>query len=170
GPTQTAQITFNAPRNGYRYVEGASGWNLNDHIAGSDNILCSPADARIECLHPGMELVVGTPPVQEPAIGVPGQFNIRGGSGAAKIAGLIDLMNAFDPGLLTSPADPLGFKGVGFMGGDILIGGLGSDILEGKAGDDLIDGDVWLNVQLRAVLNDGTIKLVDDPRLLVDDV
>src|SRR5262249_33872791 len=135
-----------------------------------DNILCSPADARIECLHPGMELVVGTPPVQEPAIGVPGQFNIRGGSGAAKIAGLIDLMNAVDPRLLTSPAEPLGFKGVGCMGGAMRSGGLGSDILEGKAGDDLIDGDVWLNVQLRAVLNDGTIKLVDDPRLLVDDV
>src|SRR5207237_5957143 len=39
-----------------------------------------------------------------------------------------------------------------------------------KQGDDLIDGDLWLNVQLRAVLNDGTIKLVDDPRLLADDV
>ena len=70
---------------------------------------------------------------------------------------------------LTDPAIP-GIKGVGFMGGDILLGGRGSDTLEGKAGDDLIDGDVWLNVQLRAVMNDGTIKLVDDPRDLVDDV
>src|SRR5262249_43537680 len=61
-------------------------------------------------------------------------------------------------------------KGVGFMGGDIILGGRGNDLLEGKMGDDLIDGDRWLNVQLRAVLNDGTIKLVDDPRLLTDDV
>jgi Ca2+-binding RTX toxin-like protein len=42
------------------------------------------------------------------------------------------------------------------MGGDILLGGTGSDVLEGKLGDDLIDGDRWLNVQLRAVMNDGT--------------
>ena len=34
-----------------------------------------------------------------------------------------------------------GIKGVGFMGGDILLGGRGSDLLEGKQGDDLIDGD-----------------------------
>jgi beta-lactam-binding protein with PASTA domain len=163
-------INFNDLRNRYRFVDGASGWDLDDHIAGSDNILCAPTDARLECLHPGMELVVGTPPVQVPAKGVAGQVNFRGGSGAAKIAGLIDLMNAFDPTLLTSPADPNGFKGVGFMGGDILLGGKGSDVLEGKQGDDLIDGDVWLNVQLRAVMNDGTIKLVDDPRLLADDV
>ncbi|PYR33850.1 MAG: hypothetical protein DMF93_24400, partial [Acidobacteria bacterium] len=163
-------INFNDLRNRYRFVDGASGWDLDDHIAGSNNILCSPLDGRLECLHPGMELQVGTPPVQVPAVGVPGQVNFRGGSGAAKIAGLTALMNAFGPTLLTSPADPAGFKGVGFMGGDILLGGLGSDILEGKQGDDLIDGDVWLNVQLRAVLNDGTIKLVDDPRLLADDV
>src|SRR5262249_12604352 len=174
-----APINFNDLRNRYRYVDGASGWNLDDHIAGSDNILCSPADARVECLHPGMELVVGTAPVPEDALGpapapgaprpVIGQ-NFPGGSGAAKLAGLTELMDAFDATLPTRPADPLGFKGVGFMGGDILLGGLGSDILEGKQGDDLIDGDVWLNVQLRAVLNNGTIKLVDDPRDLVDDV
>ena len=63
-----------------------------------------------------------------------------------------------------------GVKGEGFMGGEILLGGRGSDLLEGKAGDDLIDGDVWLHAQLRAVLNDGTVKLVDDPRDLIDDV
>ena len=56
------------------------------------------------------------------------------------------------------------------MGGDILLGGTGSDTLEGKRGDDLIDGDVWLNVQLRAVMNDGTVKLVDSLGELVDDV
>jgi Ca2+-binding RTX toxin-like protein len=56
------------------------------------------------------------------------------------------------------------------MGGDILLGGLGSDTLEGKLGDDLIDGDAWLNVQLRAVYNNGTIRIVDSPRDLVADV
>ena len=57
-----------------------------------------------------------------------------------------------------------------WIGGNLLLGGLGNDTIEGRGGDDLIDGDSWLNVQLRAVLNDGTVKLVDDPRLLVDDV
>src|SRR4029078_8501125 len=75
---------------------------------------------------------------------------------------------AFNKSLL-DPAVP-GVKGVGFMGGDILLGGKGNDTLEGKLGDDLIDGDRWVNVQLRAVRNGGTIKLVDSPADLVDDV
>jgi Ca2+-binding RTX toxin-like protein len=70
---------------------------------------------------------------------------------------------------LNSPAIP-GVKGVGFMGGDILLGGRGSDLLEGKGSDDLIDGDRWLHVSLSALMNDGTTKVVDDPRLLVDDI
>jgi beta-lactam-binding protein with PASTA domain len=143
-------LNFNDLRNKYRYVDGASGWDLDDHIAGSDKVLCDPAAAEVaECLIVGMEL---------------------NAAGAAKIAGLTELMgpNGFNKNLL-DPAVP-GIKGVGFMGGDILLGGRGSDRLEGKAGDDLIDGDVWLNVQLRAVLNDGTVKLVDDPRDLIDDV
>jgi beta-lactam-binding protein with PASTA domain len=117
-----------------------------------------------------MELTAGTPPVQEPAVGVPGQVNFRRGTGAANIAGLTALMGptGFNKSLL-DPAIP-GVKGVGFMGGDILLGGKGNDLLEGKEGDDLIDGDRWLNVQLRGVLNDGTIKLVNDPRDLIDDV
>src|SRR5262249_60268167 len=75
-------------------------------------------------------------------------------------------------GVKQDPNDPAvqGVKGVGFMGGDILLGGKGNDTLEGKLGDDLIDGDRWMNVQLRAVLNDGTIKLVDNPTALRDDV
>src|SRR5205823_5370796 len=153
-------LNFNDLRNRYRFVDGASGWDLDDHIAGSKNLICAPGVAPgvgvilgvAECLLPGMELVAGTAPVQVPAKGVPGQVNFRGGSGAAKIAGLRELMAAFGPaGDLNNPA-VAGVKGVGFMGGDILLGGKGSDILEGKAGDDLIDGDVWLNVQLRAVL------------------
>src|ERR1044072_5077887 len=94
----------------------------------------------------------------------------RPAGGPAKIPGLPALMgpNGFNQPL-TGNAIP-GIKGEGYMGGDILLGGRGSDLLEGKQGDDLIDGDVWLNVQLRAVLNDGTIKLVDDPRDLVQDI
>jgi beta-lactam-binding protein with PASTA domain len=172
-------LNFNDLRNFYRFVDGASGWNLNDHIAGSTNFLCDPAAEAlvVECLLPGMELTVGTAPVPVAAIGPAGALgavNFRGGSGALKIAGLTDLMgpNGFNADLNAPPVSINGklVKGVGFMGGDILLGGLGSDTLEGKKGDDLIDGDVWLNVQLRAVLNDGTIKLVDDPRDLIQDV
>src|SRR4051812_10162214 len=169
-------LNFNDLRNKYRFVDGASGWDLDDHIAGSSKALCNPALGEIigvaECLVAGMELKTGTPPVQVPVVGViPGNpFNIRGGSGAAKITGLPELMGP--AGFNVNLNDPAvaGVKGVGFMGGDVLLGGLGSDTLEGKEGDDLIDGDLWLNVQLRAVLNDGTIKLVDDPRDLIQDV
>src|SRR5262245_37218659 len=78
-------------------------------------------------------------------------------AGAAKISGLTELVAAFG-------------KPLPFMGGDILLGGEGSDVLEGRKGNDLIDGDLWLNVQLEATLNDGSKKLVDDPRDLIDDV
>jgi Ca2+-binding RTX toxin-like protein len=163
-------LNFNDLRNRYRFVDGASGWNLDDHIAGSNNVLCDPPGEVAECLIIGMELVAGTAPVQQPAVGGAAGFNLRGGSGAAKIAGLTALMGpaGFNKDL-NAPAIPL-VKGVGFMGGDILLGGLGSDTIEGKAGDDLIDGDRWLNVQLRAVYNNGTVRLVDSPRDLVNDV
>jgi Ca2+-binding RTX toxin-like protein len=165
-----APVNFNDLRNRYRFVDGASGWNLDDSINGSNGTLCNPPGEIAECLVVGMELTAGTPPVAEPAVGVPGQVNFRGGSGAAKIAGLTELLGpaAFNVDL-NSPAIP-GIKGIGFMGGDILLGGSGRDILQGLAGNDLIDGDMWLDVQLRAVLNDGTVKLVWDPRDLVLDV
>src|SRR4051794_28073497 len=163
-------LNFNDLRNKYRFVDGASGWDLDDHIAGSDTGLCNPPGEIAECFVVGMELTAGTAPTAVPAIGVPGQVNFVGGSGAAKIAGLTELMGpaGFNKDL-NDPAIPL-IKGVGFMGGDILLGGKGSDTLEGKGSDDLIDGDVWLNVQLRAVLDDGTVRLVDDPRDLIDNV
>jgi beta-lactam-binding protein with PASTA domain/Ca2+-binding RTX toxin-like protein len=133
-------LNFNDLRNFYRFVDGASGWNFDDHIRGSSHLLCDPA-LGIEaeaCLIPGMELTAAA---------------------AAKISGLTALMGA------TAFNQPLPF-----IGGDILLGGTGSDTIEGKRGKDLIDGDVWLNVQLRAVLNDGTVKLVDSARELIDDV
>jgi beta-lactam-binding protein with PASTA domain/Ca2+-binding RTX toxin-like protein len=143
-----AVLNFNDLRNRYRFVDGASGWDLDDHIAGSDFQLCDPAAAEVaECLLVGMELTQAY---------------------ANKVTGLEALINAFGKSLL-DPAVP-GVKGVGFMGGELLMGGRGSDLLEGKGGDDLIDGDVWLHVALKATLNDGTVKVVDDPRLLVDDV
>jgi beta-lactam-binding protein with PASTA domain/Ca2+-binding RTX toxin-like protein len=142
-------LNFNDLRNKYRFVDGASGWDLDDHIAGSDTTLCTPPGEIAECFVVGMELTA---------------------AGAAKIKGLTELMGpaGFNKDL-NDPAIP-GVKGVGFMGGDILLGGKGSDTLEGKMSDDLIDGDVWLNVQLRAEMNDGTVKLVDSPVELVDDV
>jgi len=174
GALPAVPINFNDLRNRYRFVDGASGWILDDHIAGTDNVLCTPPGEVAECLLPGMELTAGTAPTQVPAPG--GQFNFVGGSGAAKIAGLTELMGpaGFNADLnapaIVDPATGIVIKGVGFMGGDILLGGPGSDTLEGKAGNDLIDGDRWLNVQLRAVLNDGTVKIVDGPRDLVADV
>jgi beta-lactam-binding protein with PASTA domain/Ca2+-binding RTX toxin-like protein len=156
-----APVNFNDTRNKYRFVDGASGWDLNDHIAGSNEVLCDPAAAEIaECLVIGMELTAA------------GAAKIVAAPGVGQVS-LTQLMgpNFFGNGtnLLASPAIP-SVKGVGFMGGDLLLGGRGSDVIESKLGDDLIDGDRWLNVQLRAVLNNGTVKLVDDPRDLIDDI
>jgi beta-lactam-binding protein with PASTA domain/Ca2+-binding RTX toxin-like protein len=122
-------LNVNDLRNRYRRVDGASGWTFDDHIAGSNQVLCDPPGEVAECLIVGMELTA---------------------AGAAKITGLTALMGpvGFNQDL-NDPAIP-GVKGVGFMGGDILLGGEGSDVLEGKKGDDLIDGDLWLNVQLQA--------------------
>src|SRR5207237_5738611 len=125
-------VNFNDLRNKYRFVDGASGWDLDDHIAGSDEVICAPPALVAECFVRGMELTAGTPPVQVPTVGGVGgvnAFNLRGGSGAAKIAGLTELMgpNGFNKNL-NDPAIP-GIKGVGFMAGDILLGGLGSDLL-----------------------------------------
>jgi len=116
-------------------VDGASGWNFNDHIRGN-HMVFDPAAPPEFSLLPGMELTAEY---------------------AAKVPGLAALITGFG-------------KTLPFIGGNLLIGGTGSDTIEGKGGDDLIDGDVWLNVQLRAVLNNGTVKLVDSARELIDDV
>jgi Ca2+-binding RTX toxin-like protein len=52
-------LNFNDLRNKYRFVDGASGWDLNDHIAGTDNTLCDPPGEIAECLVVGMELTAG---------------------------------------------------------------------------------------------------------------
>jgi Animal haem peroxidase/Bacterial Ig domain/RTX calcium-binding nonapeptide repeat (4 copies)/PASTA domain len=130
-------INFNDLRNMYRLVDGASGWDLDDHIRG-DNRVDDPA-APVERQNlPGMELTV---------------------AGAAKIIGLTELVG------------PAGFNiTLPWKAGNILLGGAGRDVIEGKAGNDLIDGDRWLDVELVATLNDGTVKRVWDPRDLIADV
>ncbi|HET9595230.1 MAG TPA: peroxidase family protein [Anaeromyxobacteraceae bacterium] len=130
-------LNFNDLRNRYRLVDGASGWDLDDHIQG-DNRVDDPA-APVERQNlPGMELTV---------------------EGAAKIVGLTELVG------------PAGFDiTLPWKAGNILLGGGGRDLIQGNAGNDLIDGDRWLDVQLVATLNDGTVKRVWDPRDLVADV
>ena len=164
-------LNFNDLRNKYRFTDGASGWDLDDHIAGDNNVF-DPAAAIERQLQPQMAMTV---------------------EGAAKITGLTELVttgfgivpsNAPVVFVDTAGGVPNGAPGAGvgairhilFIGGNVLLGGRGSDTLEGKAGDDLIDGDVWLNVQLEATLNPDpvtgavVVKRVDDPRLLTDDV
>lgn len=130
-------LNFNDLRNRYRLVDGASGWDLDDHLRG-DNRVDDPAAPLERQNLPGMELTA---------------------AGAAKIAGLAELLG------------PAGFNiTLPWKAGNILLGGGGRDVIEGKAGNDLIDGDRWLDVQLVATLNDGTIKAVWDPRELIADV
>src|SRR4051812_39982246 len=130
-------LNFNDLRNRYRLVDGASGWDLDDHIQGDDRVDDPAAPPERQNL-PGMELTV---------------------AGAAKIAGLTEL---------TGPA---GFNiTLPWKAGNILLGGGGRDLIRGGAGNDLIDGDRWLDVELVATLNDGTVKRVWDPRDLIDDV
>ena len=150
-------LNFNDLRNKYRMVDGASGWKFDDILLGDSRVNDPAAPPELFNL-PGTELMPGTPPVAVPAKGVAGQVNFRGGSGAAKITGLTELV-------VTGFGATLPFNA-----GNILLGGEGSDTIEGRGGDDLIDGDRWLNVQLRAVMNDGTVKLVDSPVDLVNDV
>src|SRR5262249_55172877 len=47
-------LNFNDLRNKYRFVDGASGWDLDDHIAGSNSVLCDPPGEIAECLVVGM--------------------------------------------------------------------------------------------------------------------
>ncbi len=54
--------------------------------------------------------------------------------------------------------------------GNIILGGPGSDLLEGRGGNDILDGDRWLNVQLRGVLTNGTVKLANTLHELKTDV
>ncbi len=81
--------------------------------------------------------------------------HVLNAQGIARIAGLAGLL----PAGATSWAE-----------GNIILGGLGNDLIEGRGGNDRIDGDAWLNVQLRAVMNDGTIRLANSLHELKNDV
>jgi hypothetical protein len=130
-------LNFNDLRNKYRLVDGASGWDLDDHIRGDDRVGDPALADAPEILNlPGMELTA---------------------AGAAKIENLPALLTLFG---VTPP----------WKMGNILLGGGGRDVIEGGGGDDLIDGDRWLDVELEATLNDGTVRRVWDPRDLIADV
>jgi Ca2+-binding RTX toxin-like protein len=153
-------LNFNDLRNFYRYVDGASGWNFDDKIKG-DNNTADPAAPVELLLQPQMALTV---------------------EGAARIAGLPALMTRFGvvaPNTLITYSDVDGggstpistaTKHLLWIGGDILLGGGGSDTITGGGGQDLIDGDSWMNVQLEATYNNGTVRRVDSPQDLVADV
>ena len=145
-------LNFNDLRNFYRFVDGASGWDMNDSIKG-DNNTADPAAPPEILLKPHMELTA---------------------AGAGKIAGLTELMGP------TGFNKTLPFIGgnilLGGLGSDTIRGGGGTDLIDGdrwlnvqlvgtlsggteKAVDnprDLID-DVFADPQ---VLNPGSIRIV----------
>ncbi|WP_295628923.1 peroxidase family protein [uncultured Nitrosomonas sp.] len=108
----------------FKFVEAASGWNLNDIIRGDDTTsveltLVDPASGQNNALNN----------TNNPASG--------GHSAADRIA------------LITGLSNLLG-GATSFDSGNILLGGGGSDVLEGRGGDDIIDGDAWLNTKIVA--------------------
>jgi Ca2+-binding RTX toxin-like protein len=110
-------------------VEGASGWNLNDILRGTD---FAP------------KVVVGAGDIG---------CNVLDQDGLDRIVGLDALVTS-----LPSPAQPVrdaavtrfcNIEGDFVWGeGEILIGGAGSDILEGRGDNDILDGDRYMNVRL----------------------
>ncbi|RPJ72162.1 MAG: heme peroxidase [Acidobacteria bacterium] len=100
-------LNFNDLRNFYRFVDGASGWDLDDSIKG-DNNTADPAAPLELLLQPHMELTV---------------------AGAAKITGLTALMGP------TGFNQPLPFIGgnilLGGLGSDTIRGGGGRDLIDG---------------------------------------
>jgi Ca2+-binding RTX toxin-like protein len=154
----------NAPgalANRYLLTEAVSGWDKNDQIFG-DN--WAPIEQDVE-LH------------------VPWGSNALTTAGIDKIAGLRDVIGEHhikhykDPELPGDEGEggppvhnnpPLELDGFG--DGNILLGGGGSDTIRGRGANDIIDGDAWLDIHLRATLNDGTVKLVDNMAALSGDV
>src|SRR5437764_1506430 len=100
-------LNFNDLRNRYRLVDGASGWDLDDHIQGDDRVDDPAAPPERQNLA-GMELTV---------------------AGAAKIAGLTELTGpaGFNITLPWKAGNIL----LGGGGRDLIRGGAGNDRIDG---------------------------------------
>ena len=122
-------LNFNDLRNRYRFVDGASGWNFNDHIRGSNDRAVRSGGGR-ECAE-----------VSARRDGADG-----GGRGQDHRADRAD-----GPSVRRSRCRSWAATSCSAAAAATRI--------EGREGDDLIDGDLWLNVQLRAAdCNDGTVE------------
>ena len=108
----------------FKFVEAASGWNLNDTIIGDDR-----TSVELTLVDPNSGQDNALSNVNNPASG--------GHSAADRIA------------LINGLSGILGGETV-FDSGNILLGGGGSDLLEGLGGDDIIDGDAFLNTRIVA--------------------
>ena len=98
-------LNFNDLRNKYRMVDGASGWDLNDHITGDSRVGDPAAPPELFNL-PGTELTA---------------------AGAAKIAGLAQFMTDFGQTLPFNAGNIL----LGGLGSDLLEGKGGNDLIDG---------------------------------------
>ncbi|MCE7913848.1 MAG: heme peroxidase [Nitrosomonas sp. PRO4] len=114
----------------FKFVEGASGWNLNDTIRGDDATF-----TELTLVDP----LSGQNNALDNVNAIRNSANqIIGHSAADRIAQINGLS-----GLLGGATV--------FDSGNILLGGGGSDIIEGRGGDDIIDGDAWLNTRIVAL-------------------
>ena len=100
-----APINFNDTRPKYRLVDGASGWNLNDHIRGN-HLVNDPAAPPEFFSRPGMELTAAF---------------------AAKVSGLAQLIAAFGKTLPFNAGNIL----TGGAGSDLIEGKGGDDLIDG---------------------------------------
>src|SRR3954467_2982000 len=100
-------VNFNDLRNMYRFVDGASGWDLDDHIQGDNRVDDPTAELERQNLA-GMELTA---------------------AGAAKIAGLTELTGpaGFNITLPWKQGNIL----LGGGGRDLIRGGAGNDLIDG---------------------------------------
>jgi Ca2+-binding RTX toxin-like protein len=150
-------LDVNFLRDRFSMVEALSGSPFNDMLLGDNRIfggrIFDPAVAGQTC----------DPVVAQGVLETTFYCNELSPAGIANITGL----NALTAGRTLLPGDP--HAGT-FAHGNIILGGPGSDMIMGRDGDDIIDGDAWLNVQLKATLNDSSVKLVDSMQALIADV
>ncbi|MBJ6125028.1 peroxidase family protein [Microvirga splendida] len=122
-------------RDRFDQVEALSGWDNNDVLKGDNRSEFGDGEA---------------PPI--PGANVEASDfsnNELTQEGIDRIANLRALLGDFAKPETGNPND------VGFVSGNILLGGGGNDVIEGRGGDDVIDGDSWLNVRIR-IMHNGT--------------